>query len=73
MPKYYFHAHGPIDRVPDIHGADLPDHEAALAEAERLISEIRNGSIVPEHWEGWSVEIVDELGTPIATACFEPH
>jgi hypothetical protein len=52
MPKYYFHAHGPIDRVPDMDGADLPDPAAALTEAERFIGEIRSGSIVPERWEG---------------------
>jgi hypothetical protein len=67
MPRYHFHARGPTDFVPDLKGEELRDLEAAFEHAAQFAREIKIGSVIPEHWDGWSVEIADASGNAIAT------
>ena len=76
MPRFYFHIrNGDAFEDQDPDGEDLPDIQAARAEAVQ---------VARDFWEDWShadiamaVEVVDETGRPVLTVPFaevvNPH
>ena len=71
MPRFYFHLHNDVD-VSDEGGEEMPDLEAALAHAIRMVrfevaeGALRDGRIVLSH----RIDIEDGNGTVMATVHF---
>jgi hypothetical protein len=68
MPRYFFHFVRGEARIPDPDGIDMSESDMASLRGAKIVSEMLE--TVPElfeGWEGWSVEIVDELGTVVQT------
>ncbi len=71
MPRFYFHLHNDVD-VSDEGGEDLPDLDAALAHALRMVrfevseGALRDGRIVLSH----RIDIEDGDGAVMATVYF---
>jgi len=66
MPRYYFHLHGPGDRLCDEEGVVLPDVEAAWYQAVRsardlIRAEVESGC----RFEEQTIEIADQEGRPL--------
>jgi hypothetical protein len=73
MPLYFFDIHNHDGRRDkDYHGTDLPDAEAARAEASRVARELREDwqHEPPEWLNGMTVEVVDEKGQSVLTTPF---
>lgn len=71
MPRSFFHNPGSVDRVHDSVGV-LSDLPAALNHARQIAQDIVDGSVLPEGWASWCVDIIDESGKVLATADFLP-
>jgi hypothetical protein len=68
MPRYFFHFVRGEARIPDPDGIDMSESDMASLRGAKIVSELLEA--IPElfeGWEGWSVEIVDELGTIVQT------
>ena len=68
MPRYFFHFVRGEARIPDPDGINISECDMASLRGAKIVSEMVE--TVPElfeGWEGWSVEIVDELGTIVQT------
>ena len=68
MPRYFFHIVRGEARIPDPDGINIAESDMASLRGGKIVSEMLE--TVPElfeGWEGWSVEIVDELGTVVQT------
>jgi hypothetical protein len=66
MPRYYFHVHGPSDRLKDEEGLVLPDVEAAWYQAVRSAREIIRADLTLGcRFEEQAIEIADEKGQPL--------
>jgi hypothetical protein len=66
MPRYYFHVHGPRDRLKDEEGLILPDAEAAWYQAVRSAREIIRADVqLGFAFEQQAIEIADESGQPV--------
>ncbi|HMC92249.1 MAG TPA: hypothetical protein VKI45_07270 [Allosphingosinicella sp.] len=66
MPRYYFHVHGPRDRLKDEEGLILPDAEAAWYQAVRSAREIIRADVqLGFAFEQQAIEIADEAGDPV--------
>jgi hypothetical protein len=73
MPLYFFDIHiGDGRRDKDYHGTDLPNAEAARAEASRVARELREGwqHEPPELLNSMAVEVVDGNGQSVLTTPF---
>ena len=71
MPRFYFHIRDGDQLIEDPDGSELPDLEAARAEALEgartiLAEKVRTGALV----DGQRFEIVDESGTVRTTLPF---
>jgi hypothetical protein len=65
MPRYFFHFVRGEARIPDLDGIDMSERSLRGA---KIVSELLEAvPEIGEGWEGWSVEIVDELGTIVQT------
>jgi hypothetical protein len=68
MPRYFFVAQGPGQKVADPHGRVLPDleiaHETALRTARDLV---RNADA---DWKDWSFRITDQAGHTLLVVPF---
>jgi hypothetical protein len=68
MPRFFFHARDGDQRLDDPEGVDLPDLDAARAEAAVGAREIAAGRIRQgQMLDGQSLEICDEAGRTLAT------
>ena len=69
MPRYLFYFVRDEARIlPDPDGIDMSESDMASVRGQKIVSEMRETSPeLFEGWEGWSVEIVDELGTVVQT------
>lgn len=66
MPRYYFHVHGPRDRLQDEEGVVLPDAEAAWYQAVRSARELIRADVhLGCPFDEQAIEIVDETGHPL--------
>jgi hypothetical protein len=68
MPRYFFHFVRGEARIPDPDGIDMSESDMASLRGAKIVSELLEA--IPElfeGWEGWSLEIVDELGTVVQT------
>ena len=66
MPRFYFHLARDGGRLHDEEGLALPDAEAAWYQAVRSARElVRAELVLGGHWDRQSIEIVDEVGTPV--------
>jgi hypothetical protein len=68
MSRYFFHLVRGEVRIPDPDGIDMSESDMASLQGAKIASEMLE--TVPElfeGWKGWSVEIVDELGTVVQT------
>jgi hypothetical protein len=66
MPRYYFHVHGPNDRLRDEEGVVLPDVEAAWYQAVRSARElIRADRALGFGYEQQAILIADEKGCAV--------
>jgi hypothetical protein len=66
MPRYYFHVHGPRDRLQDEEGLVLPDAEAAWYQAVRSAREIIRADVhLGCPFDEQTIEIVDDEGRPL--------
>ena len=71
MPRYYLHLRDGEDTAEDPEGKDLPDLEAAIAEAEVGARDILAAMLrAGEPLNGQSIQIVDDTGTVLATVRF---
>jgi hypothetical protein len=72
MPRDFFHFVRGEARIPDPDGINISESDMASLRGAKIVSEMLE--TVPElfeGWEGWSVEIVDELGTVVQTLTLE--
>ncbi len=53
MPRYYFPVQG-TSWLPDPDGTELPDDEAALEHAHRVIRELMQDS---DEFSGWTIQV----------------
>ena len=69
MPRYLFYfVRGEARILPDPDGIDMSESDMASVRGPKIVSAMRETSPeLFEGWEGWSVEIVDELGTVVQT------
>ncbi len=63
MPRYFFHVLSPTERIEDLEGVDLADHDAARREAigglRSIIAEdVRGGVLGLDEW----IEVFDASG-----------
>jgi hypothetical protein len=66
MPRFYFHLARDGGRLQDEEGLALPDAEAAWYQAVRSARElVRAGHALGGGWDRQSIEIFDEVGTPV--------
>ncbi|MBV9930847.1 MAG: hypothetical protein JO013_07870 [Alphaproteobacteria bacterium] len=66
MPRYYFHVHGPRDRLNDEEGVVLPDVEAAWYQAVRSARELIRADLrLGCGFEEQAIEIADDKGRPL--------
>jgi hypothetical protein len=71
MPRFYFHLAREGGRLQDEEGLTLPDAEAAWYQAVRSARElIRAEPALGCRWDRQSIEIVDEIGTPVDQVAF---
>ncbi|HEY0313486.1 MAG TPA: hypothetical protein VGC56_13435 [Allosphingosinicella sp.] len=67
MPRYYFHVHGPRDRLRDEEGLVLPDAEAAWYQALRSAREIIRADVqLGCGFDEQAIEIADDKGRPLS-------
>lgn len=67
MPRYYFHLQTRGDRLRDEQGLALPDAEAAWYQAVRSARDFLRADLqLGCSFDGQTVEIEDELGSPVA-------
>ena len=72
MPRCFFHIVRGEARIPDPDGINIAESHMASLRGGKTVSEMLE--TIPElfeGWEGWSVEIVDELGTVVQTFTLE--
>jgi hypothetical protein len=63
MPRYYFHVHGPRDRLSDEEGVVLPDVEAAWYQAVRSARDLIRADVhLGCPFEEQAIEIADDKG-----------
>jgi hypothetical protein len=66
MPRYYFHVHGPKDRLRDEEGLVLPDVEAAWYQAVRSARDLIRADVhLGCRFEEHAIEIADDRGRPL--------
>jgi hypothetical protein len=66
MPRYYFHVHGPRDRLQDEEGLILPDAESAWYQAVRSAREIIRADVhLGCAFDEQAIQIADETGRPV--------
>jgi hypothetical protein len=66
MPRYYFHVHGPRDRLRDEVGVVLPDVEAAWYQAVRSARDLIRADVqIGCPFDEQAIEIADEKGRPL--------
>ncbi len=68
MPRYYFHIRNGLDFEEDPAGLDLPDLDAAHAEALIVAHEL--ATVVPEYSSDTIIEIADETGQTLLLVPF---
>jgi len=67
MPRYYFHVHGPRDRLRDEEGVVLPDVEAAWYQAVRSARDLIRADVqLGCAYEEQAIEIADDKGRPLS-------
>jgi hypothetical protein len=66
MPRYFFHLNGPGTSLRDEEGFVLPDAEAAWFQAVRSAREMIRAELqLGTSWEGQTIDIADDAGTPV--------
>jgi hypothetical protein len=73
MPRYFFHIRDG-EYIPDHHGTELPDDEAAKHEAIAASSEALR-ALGSRFWDGsqWQMIVVDEAEHEVLTLDFSGH
>ncbi|MBX9930910.1 MAG: hypothetical protein K2Y56_05145 [Methylobacterium sp.] len=71
MPRYYLHIRDGERTIPDEEGYDLPDLDAAKAEAVEGARTVLSEKLkIGELLDGQRIDIMDEAGSLLATVWF---
>lgn len=73
MPKFFFNIRKHDDaNIVDDEGIDLPDLEAAKAEAQQDIIDLMNSrsTALGQYWPQWSIDICDSRGNVLLVVPF---